>query len=54
MAVVLILSESVGDVRALVSLLRGCMSEVAITELLHHMATLLLAMMRTPVCISNR
>lgn len=54
MAVILILSENVEDVQALVSLLRGCMSEVTITEFLYHMAMLLLAMMRTSNHISNR
>lgn len=54
MAVILILSENVADVQELVSLLRGCMSEVAITEFLSHVATLLFAMMRTNIQISNR
>lgn len=54
MAVILILSENVADVQALVSLLRGCMSEVAITEFLSHMAMLLFAMMRNNIQISNR
>lgn len=54
MAVILILSENVEDVQALVSLLRSCMSEVAITEFLNHMAMLLLAMTRTSNHISNR
>uniref|UniRef100_A0A3Q3WVL0 DNA 3'-5' helicase n=1 Tax=Mola mola TaxID=94237 RepID=A0A3Q3WVL0_MOLML len=54
MAVILILSENVGDVQALVSLLRGCMSETAITEYLSHMATMLLAVKRSNIQISNR
>lgn len=54
MAVILILSENVDDVRALVSLLKGCMRETAITEYLSHMATMLLAIMRTGIRISNR
>lgn len=54
MAVILILSENVADVQALVSLLRGCMSEVAITEFLSHVAMLLFAMMKTNIQISNR
>uniref|UniRef100_H3CN59 DNA 3'-5' helicase n=1 Tax=Tetraodon nigroviridis TaxID=99883 RepID=H3CN59_TETNG len=54
MAVILILSESVADVQALVSLLGGCMSEVAITEFLSHVAMLLFAMMKTNIQISNR
>ncbi|XP_078099220.1 F-box DNA helicase 1 [Sander vitreus] len=54
MAVILILSESVGDVQALVSLLSGCMSHTAITEYLSHMATMLLAMKRSNIKISNR
>ncbi|XP_044198576.1 F-box DNA helicase 1 isoform X1 [Thunnus albacares] len=54
MAVILILSESVGDVRALVSLLSGCMSYTAITEYLSHMAMMLLAIKRSNIPISNR
>ncbi|XP_008285207.1 F-box DNA helicase 1 [Stegastes partitus] len=54
MAVILILSESVGDVQALVSLLSGCMSHTAITEYLSHMAMMLLAVERTNIQISNR
>lgn len=54
MAVILILSESVGDVQALVSLLSGCMSHTAITEYLSHMAMMLLALKRSNIEISNR
>uniref|UniRef100_A0A8C9ZJ80 F-box DNA helicase 1 n=1 Tax=Sander lucioperca TaxID=283035 RepID=A0A8C9ZJ80_SANLU len=54
MAVILILSESVGDVHALVSLLSGCMSHTAITEYLSHMAMMLLAMKRSNIKISNK
>lgn len=54
MAVILILSESVGDVQALVSLLTGCMSLSAITEYLNHMAMMLLALKRNNIQISNR
>ncbi|XP_054608861.1 F-box DNA helicase 1 isoform X2 [Dunckerocampus dactyliophorus] len=54
MAVILLLSESVGDVLSLVSLLSGCMSHMAITEYLSHMATLLLAARRNNVKISER
>ncbi|XP_035531570.1 F-box DNA helicase 1 [Morone saxatilis] len=54
MAVILILSESVDDVQALVSLLTGCMSHTAITEYLSHMATMLLALERSNIRISNR
>ncbi|XP_061570172.1 F-box DNA helicase 1 [Cololabis saira] len=54
MAVILVLSESVGDVQALVSLLSGCMSLTAVTEYLSHMATMLLALERNNVHISNR
>ncbi|XP_041820318.1 F-box DNA helicase 1 [Chelmon rostratus] len=54
MAVILILSESVADVQALVSLLSGCMSDTAITEYLSHMATMLLALKRNNIQISNR
>ncbi|KAM9824566.1 F-box DNA helicase 1 [Neosynchiropus ocellatus] len=54
MAVVLVLSENVDDVQQLVTLLGGCMSHVAITEFLNHMATMLLAMKRKCILISNR
>lgn len=54
MAVILILSESIGDVQSLVSLLTGCMSDVAITEYLNHMAMMLLALKRNNIQISNR
>ncbi|XP_075932332.1 F-box DNA helicase 1 [Anarhichas minor] len=54
MAVILLLSESVGDVQALVSLLTSCMSDTAITEYLSHMAMMLLAMKRSWVKISSR
>lgn len=53
-AVILILSESVGDVQSLVSLLSGCMSHTAITEYLSHMAMMLLAIERSDIQISNR
>ncbi|KAK1906436.1 F-box DNA helicase 1 [Dissostichus eleginoides] len=54
MAVILILSESVADVQALVSLLTGYMSRTAIIEYLSHMAMMLLAIKRIIVKISNR
>nr|XP_040028675.1 F-box DNA helicase 1 [Gasterosteus aculeatus aculeatus] len=54
MAVILILSESVGDVQALVSLLTGCMSQTAITEYFSHMAMMLLAVKRNHIKISSR
>lgn len=54
MAIILILSENIGDVQALVSLLTGCMSETAITEYLSHMAMMLLAVKRCSIQISNR
>ncbi|XP_051911185.1 F-box DNA helicase 1 [Hippocampus zosterae] len=54
MAVILLLSESVDDVQALVMLLNGCMSYGAITEFLSHMATTLLAAVRNKVKISER
>ncbi|XP_026183236.1 F-box DNA helicase 1 [Mastacembelus armatus] len=54
MAVILILSENVGDVQGLVSLLRGCMSHTAITEYLSHMALMLLALKRNNIQINNR
>lgn len=54
MAAILILSESVGDVQALVSLLTDCMSDTAITEYLNHMAMMLLALERNSIKISDR
>ncbi|XP_071373973.1 F-box DNA helicase 1 [Centroberyx affinis] len=54
MAVILILSEGVGDVQELVSLLAGRLSHTAITEFLSQMATMLLAMMRNDIQISSR
>lgn len=54
MAMVLILSEHVGDVQDLVSLLAGCLSLTAITEYLSHMAMMLLALERNKISISNR
>ncbi|XP_071357961.1 F-box DNA helicase 1 isoform X2 [Trachinotus anak] len=54
MAVMLILSESVDDVQALVSLLTSCMSHTAITEYLSHMAMMLLALQRSNIQISDR
>ncbi|XP_034433556.1 F-box DNA helicase 1 [Hippoglossus hippoglossus] len=54
MAIILILSENVGDVQDLVSLLSGCMSHSAITEYLSHMAMMLLALERSQIQISNR
>ncbi|MEQ2159274.1 hypothetical protein GOODEAATRI_021185 [Goodea atripinnis] len=54
MAVILILSESVGDVQSLVSLLSSCMSVTAITEYLSHMAMMLLALERNKIKISYR
>ncbi|XP_072233654.1 F-box DNA helicase 1 isoform X2 [Leuresthes tenuis] len=54
MAVILILSESVGDVQTLVSLLSGCMTRTSITEYLSHMAMMLLALERNKVKISSR
>ncbi|KAK5849103.1 hypothetical protein PBY51_008771 [Eleginops maclovinus] len=54
MAVISILSESVADVLALVSLLTGCMSRTAIIEYLSHMAMMLLAIKRSVIKISNR
>ncbi|KAK5895917.1 hypothetical protein CgunFtcFv8_009571 [Champsocephalus gunnari] len=54
MAVILILSESVADVQALVSLLTGYMSRTAIIEYLSHMAMMLLAIKRNIFKISNR
>lgn len=54
MSLILILSEGVGDVQHLVSLLSGCLSHTAITEYLNHMATMLLALKENSVQISNR
>ncbi|KAM7366923.1 hypothetical protein PAMP_014858 [Pampus punctatissimus] len=54
MAVILLLSESVEDVQALVSLLSGCMSYTAITEYLSHMAMMVLAIKNKNIQISNR
>ncbi|XP_042367235.1 F-box DNA helicase 1 isoform X2 [Plectropomus leopardus] len=54
MAVILMLSENVGDVQALVSLLTNYMSHTAITEYLSHMAMMLLAIKRSNIKISNR
>ncbi|XP_034382510.1 F-box DNA helicase 1 [Cyclopterus lumpus] len=54
MTVILILSEGVGDVQALVSLLTGCLSNTAITEYLSHMATMFLALKRSNIKISSR
>ncbi|XP_007570903.1 F-box DNA helicase 1 [Poecilia formosa] len=54
MAVILVLSESVGDVQALVSLLSRCMSLTTITEYLSHMAMMLLALERNKIKISYR
>ncbi|KAM3587649.1 uncharacterized protein V6R79_010981 [Siganus canaliculatus] len=54
MAIILILSENVDDVQALVSRLHGCMSHTAITEYLCHMAMMLLALERNKIQISNR
>lgn len=54
MAIILLLSESVDDVQALVSLLTGCMSHTAITEYLCHMAMMLLAAKRNRIRISNK
>ncbi|XP_058480287.1 F-box DNA helicase 1 isoform X2 [Solea solea] len=54
MAVILILSECVGDVQALAFLLSGCLSPASITEYLSHMAMMLLALERNKIQISNR
>nr|XP_020457108.1 F-box DNA helicase 1 isoform X2 [Monopterus albus] len=54
MAVILLLSENVGDVQDLVFLLTGCMSQTAIAEYLSHMAMMLLALKRNNIQISNR
>ncbi|KAM4719257.1 F-box DNA helicase 1 isoform 2-T2 [Anableps anableps] len=54
MAVILVLSESVDDVQALVSLLSYCMSLTAITEYLSHMAMMLLALERNKIKIGYR
>ncbi|KAM9327728.1 F-box DNA helicase 1 isoform 2-T2 [Pholidichthys leucotaenia] len=53
-AIILILSEHISDVQALVSLLNSCMSSMAILEYLSHMATMLLAIERHKIEISNR
>ncbi|XP_034019333.1 F-box DNA helicase 1 [Thalassophryne amazonica] len=54
MAVILLFSQTVSDVRSLVSLLTTCMSSVAITEYLSHTGMMLLALQRNGVKISNR
>lgn len=55
MAMILLLSESVEDVQALVSLLNNCLSYTTITEYLNHMAMMLLALKReSRLQISNR
>lgn len=54
MAAILVLSESVGDVEDLVLVLRRCISLTAVTEFLSHMATMLLALNRNRVQISNK
>ncbi|XP_061662717.1 F-box DNA helicase 1 isoform X2 [Syngnathoides biaculeatus] len=54
MAVILLLSERIDDVLALVTLLSGCMLYGAVTEYLNHVATLLLAARRRNVKISER
>ncbi|KAK2858783.1 hypothetical protein Q5P01_003403 [Channa striata] len=54
MALILILSESVGDVQDLVSLLSGCLSHTAISEFLSHMSMMLLSLKRNNIQISNR
>ncbi|XP_017288054.1 F-box DNA helicase 1 [Kryptolebias marmoratus] len=54
MAAILLLSERVGDVQDLASLLAGCMSLTAVTEYLSHMAMMLLALERSNIHISNR
>ncbi|KAM9335003.1 F-box DNA helicase 1 [Symphorus nematophorus] len=54
MAIILILSETVDDVWALVSLLTSCLSDTAITEYLSRMAMMLLALERNNIKISNR
>ncbi|KAM9846194.1 F-box DNA helicase 1 [Aulostomus maculatus] len=54
MAVILILSESVADVQALVLLLSDCMSYTAIKEYLSHIAMMFLAVERSHIQISDR
>ena len=54
MAIILVLSEAVTDVQALVGRLFSCMSRTAAVEYLSHMATYLLAMMKNEVKISSR
>ncbi|KAK6314862.1 hypothetical protein J4Q44_G00143910 [Coregonus suidteri] len=55
MALMLVLCDGVGDVLDLVVCLRGCLlSASAITEYLSAMATMLLAMRRKDINISNR
>ncbi|KAK2883242.1 F-box DNA helicase 1 isoform X1 [Channa argus] len=54
MALILILSESVGDVQNLVYLLSRCLSQTAISEYLSHMAMMLLSFKRNNIQISNR
>uniref|UniRef100_A0A3Q1HGE1 F-box DNA helicase 1 n=1 Tax=Anabas testudineus TaxID=64144 RepID=A0A3Q1HGE1_ANATE len=54
MALILILSEGIGDVQDLVSLLARCLSHTAITEYLNHMAMMLLALKRHNIQISSR
>ncbi|CAL8323714.1 unnamed protein product [Lota lota] len=54
MAIVLVLSEAVADVQALVGGLADCMSRAAVVEYLSHAATYLLAMMNSEVKISSR
>ncbi|XP_077399338.1 F-box DNA helicase 1 isoform X2 [Vanacampus margaritifer] len=54
MAVILLLSESVDDVQALVTLLNDCMSYSAVTEYLSHMAMVLLGVVRHKIKISER
>nr|XP_049616977.1 F-box DNA helicase 1 isoform X12 [Syngnathus scovelli] len=54
MAVILLLSESVEDVQALVTLLNDCMSYSDVTEFLSHMAVVLLAAVRNKVKLSQR
>lgn len=54
MAMILLLSENVIDVEALVTLLSGCMSCIAIKEYLSHMAMMLLAIKRSNIKISDR
>ncbi|KAG7261817.1 hypothetical protein CRUP_022173 [Coryphaenoides rupestris] len=54
MAIILVLSEAVSDVQALVCRLADHMSRAAVVEFLSHMATYLLAMTQNHVRISNR